>query len=292
MTQVLALAATRRTAARSVPFLKLLGHDATVVSWHRTRQLGADVSLPDAVLATSVALLDELPAVPTAVWVTHPQDLRAAHEADVEVVLAHRADLVDHGAVLVPPVGIDLSRWPPIAPLVRDRWRSRHGLPAELVVAVEHATEAADLAASLALASAAVVTGPSITLALALGTPSVTSPETARRLGLRPGLDVEVAGGPEAADRLAREIAADPARAARLSRRGRRYAENHLDLGRPAAVVRRRLGLAPPAGPGAGALAHLEGRLVELATPAGAPIRLRVDDALALFPPISGDVAS
>ncbi|MCU1369553.1 MAG: hypothetical protein JWO77_747, partial [Ilumatobacteraceae bacterium] len=55
---------------------------------------------------------------------------------------------------------------------------------------------------------------------------------------------------------------------------------HHLDLGRPAREVARRLGLAPtPRGP----LAHVDDRLAELTTPAGSPTRARVADALAVL---------
>ena len=132
----------------------------------------------------------------------------------------------------------------------------------------------------LAAASVAVVSGPATLLALALGTPVVTSGDTARRLGLRPGRDVEVAADPDAALALAEEIAGDEARAASLSRLARRCAEHHLDLGRPARDVARRLGLTATA---TGPLAHLDDRLDELATPAGSPTRARVADALAVL---------
>lgn len=284
---VLALAGTRATAARAVPLLRVLGIDVEVVSWQRLGHL-PDHPPPDAVLATSVAALDGLPDVPTAVWVDRPDDLRAAHRADVELVLTARAELVDHGAVPVPPVGVDVGRWPPLAPLLRARWRARHGLPDPLVVAVDPSAPFDDLAATLALAGAAVVTGPAVALALALGTPVVTSPETARRIGLRPGVDVEVATGPEAADALARAIAADDHRAAVLSRRGRRFAENHLDLGHPAAIVRRRLALTAP--PTALPADRVAARLDELATAGSSLVRSRAADAIALFDPPPGAV--
>jgi hypothetical protein len=97
---------------------------------------------------------------------------------------------------------------------------------------------------------------------------------------LRAGRDAEVAAGPDAALALAEEVAQDEARAAALSRHARRCAEHHLDLGRPAREVARRLGLVPtPHGP----MAHVDDRLAELSTPAGSPTRARVADALAVL---------
>ena len=89
-----------------------------------------------------------------------------------------------------------------------------------------------------------------------------------------------MAAGPEAALALATEIAHDDVRAAGLSRHARRCAEHHLDLGRPALEVARRLGLVPTPH---GALAHVDQRLAELSTPAGSPTRARMGDALAVL---------
>ena len=236
---VLALAATPRTARRAVAFLSVLGLGTEVVSWHRC----ADGVTPNALLATTPAVLQGLPAVPTAVWVDDHASFRSAVSQDLEVVLSSHQWLVDHGAVHVPRAGIDVSRWPVCAPLARMAERDRLGLPEHLVVAVDHPRVTDDIATILAVAAAAVVTGPLVPLALAMGTPVITSPETARRLGLHPGVEVEVVAGRQAADQAARELAGDLDRAAAMSHRGRRFAEHHLDLSRPAAAVACRLGL-------------------------------------------------
>jgi hypothetical protein len=131
---------------------------------------------------------------------------------------------------------------------------------------------------ALAAAAACVVSGPATLVAMAMATPIVTSAETARRLGLRAGREVEVAAGRAAAEVAAAEVAADPARAAALSRRARRCAERRFDLGLPAGEVAVRLGLVAPPGLGR---RRLDERLGELATAPAAPIRARWSAALA-----------
>ncbi len=106
----------------------------------------------------------------------------------------------------------------------------------------------------------------------------MTSGDTARRLGLRPGAMRRWRPAPSRRSELAQEVAGDEARAAALSRRARRCAEHHLDLGRPARQVAEALGLA--AGH-VGGEARLDLRLDELATPETSPLRRRAADALA-----------
>lgn len=273
---VLALLAATGTSKRAVPLLGLLGRHATVVSWHRRAE-----HVPAAVLATTVGALDALagePAVPTAVWVRHHDEVDRARASGATVLLTARPELVARGALLVPPVGLEVDRWRPVAPLVRRRWRERLCLPEQHVVQVESGVEPIEGERALQVASVAVVSGPATLLALALATPVVTSGDTARRLGLRPGRDVEVAASAEDALALAHQVADDDARAAALSRRARRCAEHHLDLGRPARQVARALGLSPEP---LGAQARLDLRLDELATPESSLLRQRAGDALA-----------
>lgn len=275
---VLALVAAPGTSARAVPLLGVLGRSVEVVSWQRR---GA--AAPDAVLATSLDALDLLgdrPGLPVGAWVRHHDEVDRARSSGVELLLTATADLVARGALLVPRVGIEVDRWPAVAPLVRARRREREGLPERHVVRADEVEGDAALAAALGVASSAVVHGPATLVALALGTPIVTSGDTARRLGLRPGRDVEIAASPDAALDLARAVAADDGRAASLSRRARRSAEHHLDLGRPARTALERLGLvAAPTGP----VARAHARLDDLATPAGSPTWPRVGAALAIF---------
>ena len=274
--RVLALLAAPGTTTRAVALLGLLGEHADIVSWHRR----GDVE-PHAVVATSIASLSVLrstPPVPTAVWVQHHEQIDEATAAGVTLLLTSQPELVARGAVLVPPVGIDVGRWPAVAPLVRARWRERMGLPASYVVRVEGGVEPEGGERALMVASAAVVSGPATLLALALGTPVVTSVDTARRLGLRPGRDAEVQGNADAALKVAEAIAADAPRAAALSRRARRCAEHHLDLRRPARIVAERLGLV---GSSLGPEHLVERRLRELGLPVSSPTWRRVDAALA-----------
>jgi hypothetical protein len=278
-----ALLAAPGTAARAVPLLGIVGRRASVVSWRRRGD-----RVPDAVVATTLAAFDdaELPgSVPWAVWVRDPQQLTDAHQRGASVVLSADPKLVAEGAVLVPPVGVEVDRWPWAPPLVRSRRRQRLGLPDRHVVRVPDDEDPALTApldaprvSPLATCSVAVVHGPATLVALALGAPTVTSAETARRLGLRPGRDVEVAAGPTQAKTVAEAIAADEDRSALLSRRARRCAEHHLDLGRPAAQVAAALGLGSQDPGGAGRLLD---RLDELGTPTDSVQRLRVADALA-----------
>lgn len=285
---VLALAAPRGTSARAVPLLGLLGVGIDIVSWEANRAAGGPP--PDAVLATSTAVLTAVTAAgpPVAVWVDDLDDLRRAEAAGAAAVLSADPALVDHGAVLVPDVGVDVARWDPVAPLIRARWRERHGLPAELVVGVDPPLDPVRLPGPLSVAAAAVVTGSPTTLALALAlaAPVVTDADSARRLALRPGLDVEVTDGPHEMSALAARVALDGDHAAALSRRGRRHAERHLDLGVPARSLRRRLGLVPPPPRTDAGRLRLDTRLDELATPARSRVRARAADALALFPPL------
>ena len=285
MTPLLALAAPRGSSARAVPLLRLLGVGVDVVSYRFHQRL--EDREPDAILCTSVTALHVLPAVPTAVWVDTIDELTIAGRLEHVVArLSSHPELVDAGAVLVPRSGVDVSRWPPLAPLVRGRWRERYDLPADLVVGVDPPLDEVRPEASLALAAAAIVVGEPTALALALGTPIVTSAANAKRFGLRPGVEAEVAAGPAAAAALAREVAADDVRAARLSRRGRRFAESHLDLGAPARELQVSLGLAEPPSP---SLADpIAARLDELGTPDHSYLRGRLAAALSLFPTSPG----
>ena len=283
---VVALAAERGTTDRVRPVLALIGRGAEVVSFrqHLTRSDGQPIG---AVVAASVAVLGDVrealgPDVAIAAWVNDTSEAAVAYEHGVEVALSSDPDLADHGVIVVPEAGIEVGRFAAVAPLVRARWRQVLGLPDHLAVGVDDTAGSADAEATLALAGAVVVRGAWLPTALALGAPVVTSEAMAKRFGLRPGLDVEVARSAGAADRRAAEVAADEAWAARLSRRGRAFAEHHLDLGAPAAMVRRRLGLDVDAGPTDPAL-RLDAALDALATPVGSRLRGRAMDAVSAF---------
>lgn len=236
----IALAATPHTARAAIPFLSVLGLGRSVVSWQKAQETG---QRPDAFLVTRVELVRGLTGAPAAVFVHDRASLRAAARHDVEVALSHDQKLIDHGAVLVPRAGVDIACWTVRPPEERLAVRRELGLPEDLAVAVDCQRITDDVVAALSLAAAAVVTGPMLPLALALGTPVVTSPLSAERLDLHPDLEALVVTGRRQADAAARALASDHDRAAELSRRGRRFAEHHLDLGHAAGVVAKRLGL-------------------------------------------------
>lgn len=240
-----ALVATPQTARSAIPFLSVLGLGRSVASW---QQLRAEGGRPDAFVATRVELVPGLIDAPVAVFVNDRPSLRAAAHQGVEVALTNDQRLLDHGAVLVPRSGVDIARWRVRTAEERAEARRALGLPDDLAIAVDHPHVTDDVLAALSLAAAAVVTGPMVPLALALGTPVVTSPVSAERLGLHPDLEVQVVAGRRRADAAARALANDPRRAAELSRRARRFAEHHLDLGHAAEIVAERLGLPPVEG--------------------------------------------
>lgn len=285
-TPVIALVATPATARRAVPLLALLGVRARVVSWHRPAP--SFVGTPDALLVTEPSLLPGLPDIPTAVW--DPDGAVAPAPGCTRLVPAadHRA-AVAPDAVVVPEHGIEVGAWPVLPPLVRARWRARLDLPASLVLAVDARQRTADATTALALASAAVVAPRHVPLALALGTPVVTDPDTAARLGLAVGVEVEVAEDPRDADRLAARLAASDERTARLSRLGRRAAEDRFDLGRAAAALRHRLGVDPATGSGPADPADLlVARLAELGTPTTATVVGHAAACVADLPRLTG----
>lgn len=241
-TPLLAFAASGPTARRVVPLLGVLGTDVDVVSWRRCTVTDPD-RVPDAVVASEPDLLHGLPEVPAAAWVDDEAGLASARRWGADVSLTANPILVDRGAVLVPRSGVEVRRWPAVRLAERAELRERHRLDERLVVVIGRSADLDDAATALAVAAAGVVTGPLLPVALALGTPVVTSPESARRLGVRPGREVEVAASPGDADRAARALTRDPDIAEARSTAGRRFAERHLDLGVPASVLRTRLGL-------------------------------------------------
>ncbi len=214
---------------------------------------------PDAVLATSATAARRAPdGVPVAVL--DGGRLRVEGAEPIEL-----------------PAGptIATSAWPPLAPLVRRRWRERLGLAPDLVVAVEEIS-ADDRPTALAVAAAAVVGSADLPLALALGCPTVTSASTAAAIGAVAGVHVVVGGRVEA-----ETVAVDDARAASLSRHGRALAVDALDAERAAALLLAAWGFGADLGP----VARVDARLAELGTAPATPIRRRVADALALFAP-------
>ncbi len=268
------------------------------------RQLAAQVDIrsldridgrPDGVLAASIDALDVAPpGLPVAVWVANAEELGCVpglaephgDDLDVRVLLSSDRMAIGLGAVAVPAAALDTRSLPVLPPLVRARWRERHDLPAELVVTIEaEADPAGGAMTALALAAAAVVSGPMLASALALGTPVVSTPAEVDRLGLRPGHEVEVAerDASPARTALAGAIASDDEWAARLSSAARRFAESTLDVGRISNVVLDRLGLAASDPGRPRPASRLDRRLAELATPPTARICARAAVAAECF---------
>lgn len=221
--------------------------------------------VPDAVLVADRAALRRAPAgIPTAVvdgWVAH-------------VVV----DGAEAGPVVVLPGAhpVATARWPPIAPHVRRRWRSRLGLAPDLVVDTA-ALGSNDVPTALAVVAAAVVDGRHLPLALALGCPTATDGASARAVGAVDGEQLVV--GDRAA---ATALACNDVRAARLSRAGREHAVGHLDPDVAARALLRAWGLTTAVLP----LERIEIVLDELGTAAGAPVRARVAAALDILRPL------
>ncbi|MBP7629980.1 MAG: hypothetical protein KA758_05970 [Acidimicrobiales bacterium] len=281
---VLAVAATPGAAGSVAELTGLVGRGHRIVAWHHhVRPVRG--RRPDAVVAADVAVLADLGdssadlGAPVACRVTSGEDLSLARSWGVTVSFTSEPSLrpsFTGPVVWIPPDGIDLTPLPVLPLLTRARLRLAHGLPEPLVLAVDATAPPADRSTSLALASAAVVDGPLVPLALALGTPSVITPEVADRFGLEADWEVVVADDTRSADRLAAALARDDERAAALARRARRFAEEHLDLGPAVTDLRRRLGLEESP-------SLIDLRLDELATPASSRLRTRADRALSLF---------
>ena len=262
--------------------------------WCEPRAIDAATPPAAAVFATGPAvpglarLLADRPG-PVAVWVEDERELASGRAvvdpADVVVTpSATVAAAVGDRGVAVPVDAVEADALAPVPPFVRERWRRRAGLDPSLVVALGvpgvSPLPADVVPAALSVAAAAVVVGPELVTALGLGTPVVTDAAGAARVGAEPGVELLVAPAADARG-VAAVLAGAPARAAALSRRGRRLVERRFDLGPAAAELASRLGLAGPStrGPHAAVAAAL----TELGTPPGARPALRAAEALAAF---------
>jgi hypothetical protein len=264
--------------------------------WCEPRAIDAATPPTAAVLATGPAvpglarLLSDRPG-PVGVWVDDERELatwRAVVDPADAVVTpsATVAAAVGDRAVAVPADAVEADALAPVPPFVRERWRRRAGLDPSLVVALgvpgASPLPADVVHAALSVAAAAVVVGPELVTALALGTPVVTDAAGAARVGAEPGSELLVAPVADARG-VAAVLAGAPARAAALSRRGRRLIERRLDLGPAAAELATRLGLTA-AGGDRGPHASVAAALAELGTPPGARPALRAAEALADLP--------
>lgn len=284
---VLGLLVAPGTADRAGALVRRLGR------WCDPRALDASTPPVAAVLATGSAV-PGLAAVlagrpgPVGVWVEDERELDGARVvvggADVVVTPSPSVALaLGDRAVRLPDPAIEADAIGAVPPFVRERWRRRAGLDPCWVVAlgVPGASALPDDAVptALAVAAAAAVVGPHLVTALALGTPVVTDADTAAWVGAEPGEDLLVAP-PVDAVAVAGVLAADPVRAASLSRRARRLVERRFDLAPGALELAGRLGLVPSTGD---PFAAVSSALAGLGTPPGARPAVRAAEALAAF---------
>lgn len=221
------------------------------------RSLGRCTRTPDLVLASGEA---------------------AAKRTTVERMAVCVSGGVRVGDVVVPvPAGaLDVFAVLPRGPLVRRRWQEQLGRPDGWTVLAD-GVPPADRPEVLAVCSAAVVSGDDLALALALGTPVVTTAAAARSIGALDNEHVVVAGDGDDAIVVASLLAVDEARAAAVGAAGRRLAEAQLDIVALARQILSAAGLES----GPGSVTNLDSRLRELHTPPGSRIRNRVDNATA-----------
>ena len=278
----------------TLPLLGLLGGhtDSTEITplvvalrtWCRPHALDPGLGAPAAILATSPAAigLDDLlrGRAPVAVVADSHSMLTAATLAHAAVIVVRDAETagdVDDRAVLWRRDAIATADHPYLSPFVRERWRARLGVPNPMVVEFGSASPSpiaeADALAALAVASAAVVRGPLLVPALALGTPVVTDAASAAAIGAEASVHLAVSPITEARA-VADTLAADPGRATALGWGGRQLVEEEHDLGRVAFAVITALGIGPrefPAAP----LARLDAELEALGTPLASPVAIR-----------------
>ncbi len=253
-------------------------------SWCRPHALDPSLGPPAALLATSTAAIGLNGAlagsVPVVVISNDPGPI--PHE-----VRARAAAVVVRDDLVADELGDQAIRWhrdavaasehPCLSPFVRERWRRRLSLPSTFIVEIgtQRASDIAhtNVAATLAVCSAAVVRGPWLTTALALGTAVVTDATSAARLGATPAVHLAVAG-PHDATATAHALANDPARAAALGWGGRLLVEAHLDSAGVALEIAHALGIGPrdfPAAP----LSRLDAELGALGTPTNSSVANR-----------------
>lgn len=240
--------------------------------------------VPAARLAVSVnavmldaALVDR--AIPVAVVVDDPDTVPALVRERARVLVTRQATngFDPERTLVIPTDMIDVDAHPPLAPLVRARWRERTGLPADLVVRAGYhdpwPADDASIPAALAVCSAAAVRGPWLLMALALGTAVVTDAAEADRLGAREGIELLVDEAATAPTR-AQAVAADWPAAARLGHEARRLVEEEHSWSGLARALLDHLGIERPRFPYA-PLAGLQARLDDLGTPPDSPVALR-----------------
>jgi hypothetical protein len=263
------------------PWLPLV---VTMRTWCRTLAVDPGLGTPDAYLSfapdgatLAAALRSPAPvAVTVDEFATVSDDVRERATVFVTRDEATTAALGNR-ALLIPRDTVRACAHPPITPFVRSRWRQRLGLPETMIVRVgvdePWAGPPDALDAALAVCSAAVVQGPQLLTALALGTPVVTSEAEATRVGAVSNVHA-VVGSPLASDALAAELAAEPRRATAIGWGGRLLVEARHDLDALARQLCDRLGVGPAPFPTA-PLAILDEELAALGTPSDSSVALR-----------------
>lgn len=252
-------------------------------AWSQPRAPHPETPVPDAYLALSpqaIHLAEALRSdVPVAVVIDEPRSLTPEVVERATVLVARDAETAARlpDAVYWRPEAIDAGRHPSIAPFVRQRWRGTLGLPDPWILEFDgHRSPSIgrDLrSTALALCSAAVVTGPELVTALALGTPVVTTPSAAARIDAEP--DVHLVTRTHDRRDAAGALAADPPRAAAIGWGGRLLVEERFDLRTVAVAILDGLGIGPAPFPAA-PLAGLDAELAALGTPADSPVATRI----------------
>jgi hypothetical protein len=217
---------------------------------------------------------------PTAVFVADgapiPDPVHELARSFVVTTERQRNELGDR-AVVLRRDAVRGSEHPPLTPFVRSRWRARFGLPDPMVVDLGGAggssTPDDAIPAALAVCSAAVVRGPWLLTALALGTAVVTDATSAADIGATEHVHLAVAP-PATAHEIADALAREPARAAALGWGGRLLVEQRHDLDAIAERLVEDLELGPASIPAA-PLARLDAELAALGTSASSPVAIR-----------------
>ncbi len=230
----------------------------------------AAVGLTDALLGPAlVAVLVESTARIPEVVLEHA-DVLIVRDPDSAVAFPDRA-------VVFPRDFVRPSQHPNISPFVRSRWRAGLQLPDPMIVRLgvprPWPLDDAAVPAALATCSAAIVRGPWLLTALALGTPVITDAPSCARIGATNNIHLIVSPPTESND-LAVALAADGPRAAAVGWGGRMLVEEHHDLEAVAVELLDRLGIGPAAFPTA-PLANLDAELAALGTPDSSPVALR-----------------
>ena len=221
-------------------------------------------------------------ALPVAVIVDDPSSLTDSLVARATAVVVRDEAIardVGDSAIVWRPEALAADLHPSLSPFVRQRWRLRLGLPAEFIIEIgtrnpTHALGDALTRSALAVCSAAVVRGPQLVAALALGTAVVTDAASAERVGATPSVHLAVAEANHARS-LADQLGPDHPRAAALGWGGRLLVEARFDLATVAFELVDSLGIAPAPFPAA-PLARLDAELAALGTAPSSDVANRV----------------